>query len=72
MGDEAGALRGVIDQAIERGVLDLVATPAFLAEQQQHPFVRVAEMLARSVSVPALDLVDETVLQKELDRKSVV
>jgi len=64
---EAGAGGGFLQQAVELHVLDLVAASALLA-QEQRAMMRVAQVLAMRVGVAALDLVDEAVLEKEIER----
>ena len=64
---KAGAVGGVAQRADQREILDLVAAPAFLA-QQQHALVRMVEMLAARIGVAALDLVQEAVLEQEVER----
>ena len=55
------------DGAHDLRVFDLLAAAAGLADQQ-HAVMRVAEMLAGRVGVEGLDLVDEAVAEKEIER----
>ena len=67
MRGKAGAGGGFLQQTIELDVLDLVAPSALLA-QEQRAVMRVTEVLAGRIGVAALDLVDEAVLEKKIER----
>ena len=64
---KAGARGRFLQQTVELDVLDLVAASALLA-QEQRAMMRVAEVLAGRIGVAALDLVDEAVIEKEVER----
>ena len=64
---EAGAGCCFLQQTIELDVLDLVASSALFAEKQR-PVMRMPEMLARRIGVAALDLVEESIFEKEVER----
>ena len=67
MRGKAGAGGRFLQQTVELDVLDFVA-PSALFAQEQRAVMRVAEVLARRVGVAALDLVDEAVLEKKIER----
>src|SRR5271169_24370 len=64
---KAGARGCFLQQTVELDVLNFVASSAFVAKQQ-HAVMGVADMLARRIGVPALDLVDESMVEQKLER----
>src|SRR5271170_848983 len=63
---KSGARGRLLQQAVEPYVFDFVASPALVAEQQ-NTVMGVAEVLAGRIGVAALDLVDESMIEKKIE-----
>jgi hypothetical protein len=61
---ELGSGRGLLQKKVNPRIFKLLASAAFLA-QQQHGAMGMTNVLTASKNIPALDLVQETVLQEK-------